>query len=417
MERKKAEKTASTSALEQNRLLYTNAITNPKRRTTYANKKVSKEDMHQLVELARANLKDNETYIWNANINGVTVQLLTNSLHQYDFWVENWFPAPFEAKPDAVIYSVLGIPGRDSEAHFCKATKTIVFFNTDYYGQCKSWALGLADCVLRNQGIHSIHGSCVDMDGIGTLMIAPTGTGKSTHSYKLMELPASNVHSDDWVYVTYVEENGGVAEARAAISERNFYLRTDTAKDIPYLRELFRRCKTENLITRREDCENVSCLEKVAKKKFRCGFDEGEKSCFWCFPNTRAMLDPTWVVGRDRFVKVTNVKYVIFLTRDEAVPQIKRLDADETIQVLKEGRFMVLPGAGPRSDWGKMKNEPWFNPYLLDPDDHFQELSFRKLCEVADSYMVNMAKGSIEENQELIRQIALGKEVCIPQPC
>ncbi|HHT9118983.1 MAG TPA: hypothetical protein ACFYD3_00365 [Candidatus Hypogeohydataceae bacterium YC41] len=413
----KVEKTASLSAYEQNKLLYTNAITNPKRRTTTANKKVSREEMDKLVEIAKANLKDNETYLWNANINGVIVQLLTNSLHQYDFWVENWFPAPFDATPDATIYSVLGIPSRDSEAHFCKATKTIVFLNTDYYGQCKSWALGLADCVLRNKGIHSIHGSCVDIDGEGTLMIAPTGTGKSTHSYKLLELPISNVHSDDWVYVTYKEENGALVEASAAISERNFYLRTDTAKDISYLRDLFKRCKTENVVTHREECENIACLEKVAQGKFRCGFDEGDDRCFWCFPNSRAMLDPTWVVGKHRFVKVTNVKHVIFLTRDAQVLQIKRLDADETIQVLKEGRFMVLPGAGPRSDWGKMKNEPWFNPYLLDPDDEFQERSFRKLCQVADSYMVNTAKGTIVENQELIRKISLSKEACVPLPC
>ncbi len=405
------------SAYIQNRALYTNAVTHIKRRTTYANKKVTREEMGRLVEKASECLRDNETYRWNADINGVIVQLQTNSLHQYDFWVENWFPSPFDETPDAVIYSVLGVPGRDSEAHFCKATKTIVFFNTDYYGQCKSWALGLADCVLRNKGIHSIHGSCVDMQGVGILMIAPTGTGKSTHSYKLLDLPESNVHSDDWVYVDYAEENGKVMDARAAISERNFYLRTDIAKEIPRLRELFKRCKTENVITRREDCERTSSMDNAKMGKFRCGFDEGDDCCLWCFPNSRAMLDPTWVVGRDRFVKVTNIRHVIFLTRDDAMPQTKKLDEDETVKILKEGRFMVLPGAGPRSEWGKMRNEPWFNPYLLDPDDEFQENSFRKLCQVADSYMVNTAKGSVEENQEIIRSIALSKELCIPQPC
>jgi hypothetical protein len=43
----------------------------------------------------------------------------------------------------------------------------------------------------------------VEKDGQGILYIAPTGTGKSTSSYGVMEFPATRFHSDDWVYIRY----------------------------------------------------------------------------------------------------------------------------------------------------------------------------------------------------------------------
>ena len=45
---------------------------------------------------------------WNANINGVIVQLRTNVSHLNDFWIENWYPAQLEAdlEPHSIIYAV-----------------------------------------------------------------------------------------------------------------------------------------------------------------------------------------------------------------------------------------------------------------------------------------------------------------------
>ncbi|MBI4277120.1 MAG: hypothetical protein HY660_01585, partial [Armatimonadetes bacterium] len=71
----------------------------------------------------------------------------------------------------------------------------------------KSWVLGAVGRVLAEEhGIHSIHGACVEKDGAGILYIAPTGTGKSTSSYGLIESPRTRFHSDDWVYVRYTFE-------------------------------------------------------------------------------------------------------------------------------------------------------------------------------------------------------------------
>jgi hypothetical protein len=64
--------------------------------------------------------------------------------------------------------------------------------------------LGAVGRILAAEyGIHSIHGACVEKAGKGVLYIAPTGTGKTTSSYGLMNYPRTRFHSDDWVYVRY----------------------------------------------------------------------------------------------------------------------------------------------------------------------------------------------------------------------
>src|SRR5439155_19849507 len=89
-------------------------------------------------------------------------------------------------------------------AYYSRKNDTVVFFNTSYYGQLKSWVLGAVGRKLAvDYGIHSIHGAVVTKDGKGVLYIAPTGTGKSTSTYGLMEFPNTRFHSDDWVYVRY----------------------------------------------------------------------------------------------------------------------------------------------------------------------------------------------------------------------
>src|SRR2546425_520151 len=75
---------------------------------------------------------------------------------------------------------------------------------TSYYGQLKSWVLGAVGRKLAVEyGIHSVHGAVVTKDRKGILYIAPTGTGKSTSTYGVMEFPNTRFHSDDWVYVRY----------------------------------------------------------------------------------------------------------------------------------------------------------------------------------------------------------------------
>ncbi len=146
-------------------------------------------------------------------IHGIRVRATTNSLHLHDFWVDNWYgleewerltgQAPPSA-PHIHVYALTGVKSEEQAAYYSRHHNTIIFFNTSYYGQLKSWVLGAVGRILAAEwGIHSIHGSCVEKAGSGVLYIAPTGTGKSTSSYGLMTHPKTRFHSDDWVYVRY----------------------------------------------------------------------------------------------------------------------------------------------------------------------------------------------------------------------
>jgi hypothetical protein len=148
-------------------------------------------------------------------VHGIRVRAHTNSDHLIDFWVDNWFDpdewkqatgrtAP--AEPQVMVYAFGGVSEQAEAAYYSRKNNAVIFFNTSYYGQLKSWVLGAVGRVLADEyGIHSLHGAAVELSGQkGVLYIAPTGTGKSTSSYGLMKYPNTRFHSDDWVYVRYV---------------------------------------------------------------------------------------------------------------------------------------------------------------------------------------------------------------------
>lgn len=194
-------------------------ITGTKTRTAVHDKGVDRQEGRRdaLVTAAVAHLTrragQEALYRHDVIIHGVRVRATTNSPHLYDFWVDNWY-SPEEWRvitgqlpprdPQVTVYALGGVGDQPEAAHYSRKTNTIVFFNTAYYGQLKSWVLGAVGRVLAEEyGIHSIHGACVEKDGRGVLYIAPTGTGKSTSSYGLMAFPRTRFHSDDWVYVRY----------------------------------------------------------------------------------------------------------------------------------------------------------------------------------------------------------------------
>jgi len=174
-------------------------------------------------------------FIRDAVIHGVRVRCFTNSPHLEEFWRLNWFdaaewaaltgqPAPW--RPGVRIYAFAGPNGQGGApaAYYSRRESTVVFFNTAYYGQLKSWVLGAVGRLLADtEGVHSIHGAAVKHGQSGVLFIAPTGTGKSTSSYGLMTdgletwgPGSARFHSDDWVYVRYFfpTRQGGLVAPR-----------------------------------------------------------------------------------------------------------------------------------------------------------------------------------------------------------
>jgi hypothetical protein len=153
------------------------------------------------------------THSHDVVIHGLRVRAITNSEHLIGYWKDNWYGVdewqritgkkPAET-PDVLVVALGRVPSEAEAAYYSRQNDAVIFFNTSYYGQLKSWVLGAVGRKLAVEyGIHSIHGAVVTKDGKGILYIAPTGTGKSTSTYGVMEFAGTRFHSDDWVYVRY----------------------------------------------------------------------------------------------------------------------------------------------------------------------------------------------------------------------
>jgi hypothetical protein len=194
-----------------------NTITRTKGRTLVHDKTVDKKP--GLFKRLLANAFEHvatakeTTYSHDVVIHGLRVRAITNSEHLYGYWKDNWYGVdewqritgqkPAES-PDVLVVALGRVPSESEAAYYSRQNDTVIFFNTSYYGQLKSWVLGAVGRKLAVEyGIHSIHGAVVTKDGKGILYIAPTGTGKSTSTYGVMEFPGTRFHSDDWVYVRY----------------------------------------------------------------------------------------------------------------------------------------------------------------------------------------------------------------------
>jgi hypothetical protein len=349
---------------------------------------ISKEKRNSLVADAEQTLGDIR-YGWKASIDNFCMQLETNSPHLYEFWIENWFGEKRDARSHGRIYAVLD-PDFDEgrpHAYYNPQTKTAVIYNTEYYGQCKSWALGIVCDIAEDQhDIHSIHGSCVEINGQGVVLIAPTGTGKSTHSYALLKMKGARIHSDDWLYVRFI------GRASAEISERKFYLRTNIVRVFPEIRPLLNRCKLENVKTLTES--EIDHLRKA-------GINENQLrkmaiDSYIAHEYSRAMLDPRWIAGSYKFVDTTRVKKVILLERDRNNPEIARkMEVEEAVDYLE-----------------KHPKEQYLNPYLIvrTPEKIIVRNNFfRRLFQFAPPYLVNTCD-PVDKVQRAIRQIVKEKE-------
>jgi hypothetical protein len=194
-----------------------NTITRTKGRTLVHDKTVDQKPglfrrllANAFEHLARAK---ETTYAHDVVIHGLRVRAITNSEHLHGYWKDNWYGVdewqritghkPAES-PDVLVVALGRVPSESEAAYYSRQNDTVIFFNTSYYGQLKSWVLGAVGRKLAVEyGVHSIHGAVVTKDGRGILYIAPTGTGKSTSTYGVMEFPGTRFHSDDWVYVRY----------------------------------------------------------------------------------------------------------------------------------------------------------------------------------------------------------------------
>jgi ATP-dependent phosphoenolpyruvate carboxykinase len=230
----------------------------------------------------------------------------------------------------------------------------------------------------KERNTHSIHGACVDVRGKGVIIVAPTGTGKTTQAFKLMELPGGRIVGDDWVYIDH-NEGSRLGYLLGRQPERSLYMRTETQLAKPRLRKIFDESKCENIVTEKEKCEFTEGQSGCKITGARCVFDDDFDRCYYAFGNSRALVPREKIFGQDKVADEARVRMLVLLRRDEKNPAEVKLGAKEAIEVLRKGDYMIRPGAGPKETWGKISSEPWYNPYLLHLDHEKQAQFFRDM--------------------------------------
>ena len=389
-----------------------NNYTTQSRARVKGKKDTPESEFLPLLEKAQTALNASGFTSLKANLNGVTVELSTNSAHQAEFWGHNWWRADDSSTPKARIFAANGVEGVEPSAYYCSPLKTAVFVNTEYYGQCKSWALGMAAAVLeKEENTLSIHGATALYKGKGVVIIAPTGTGKTTQSFRIFMNDGGKICGDDWAYVRFPDDHG--ADARKPLiarqPERALYMRSESQRELDWLRDIFDRSMSENVVMEKEECEYPTGETGCSLTSGRCVFDEGKHWCYYAFGNSRVLVRREDLLGPGKVADEVPINLVVLLRRDDHSPAEVRLTPDQAIGVLRKGEYMVLPGAGPKEKWGTMSYEPWYNPYLLEPNDEHQASFFRRMFEQWKVPCVILNTG-VEGVQESHRRILAALE-------
>jgi aspartate/methionine/tyrosine aminotransferase len=377
------------------RVALQNVMTEP-RENTEAETEISVDERDALVQEAEAALPFDRYFEWNANINGIIIQLRTNVPHLYDFWVENWYPAQLESdlEPHGIIYAVENVAGRKPYAYYSPDMKTAVLFNTSYYGQVRSWALAMvAHASERLLDVHGIRAACLDFNGDGLALIGPKGLKRGSTFVRLLEDDDARFLTNDWTFVRY-RGNEAVADA----PERKFYFKTAIAKKFPRYGRIFDRSKCENVATSRADWTNMKELVD------ECPLDMGEPYCYWGSEDSRAMVDPAWINGPQRYVKRTRLKTIALLGYEPNTPAVEKLSEADALEYISAGNYRV-PEEGGLSPF---KTQPFFNPYILamsaDQED-LQRRNFHQLFRVTGVYKINVAAIPPEALRARIRDL------------
>ena len=281
-------------------------------------------------------------YEERADIYGCCIKLLTDSKYVKERWEENFYPMSAHVRSHGRII-VVEEKNEKQRVLYDPLSKTAFLINVDYYGWVKSIALSIAGDILEDgHGINSVHGACVDLDGQGVCLIAPSGTGKTTHTYGLLRLNGVRVISDDWFFVRFMAE-----QAVAFSSEKNSYIQADIA-------EVWGEYK--KLVDKAE-------------------FDS----------KGRAVVNVRWVVGKGKVLPMTTLKKAILLKRD---PQdktiVSRLSLDEATSYIESVDFC--------------------NPHMLVKDERKMNLRrqfFKEFFTPLETYIVNTSAPVLEAHRTI----------------
>jgi hypothetical protein len=250
---------------------------------------ITPEEKEQLFE----HYKNRLLYTNKAEVYGCCIKLLTDSEKIKDEWEDNFYTMSENTRSHGRLVVLQDTTLAANTVKYDAYTKTAFLLNVDYYGWIKSIALAVAGDVLEDEHrIYSVHGAAIDVGSVGVSIIAPSGTGKTTHSWGLLRLSAARLVSDDWYFVRLSSR-----EPLAFGSEKNCYIQADIGK----------------------------IWNEYERLVDKASFDS----------KGRAVVNVRWIVGAGGVIPMTTMKKVILLKRD---PQdsiiVKPLATQEALDYL-----------------------------------------------------------------------------------
>ena len=290
---------------------------------------------------------DRYLYTRKANVYGCCIKLLTELEDEKERWDDNFYTTDENLRSHGRLIVLKDKSGK-LDVKYDPYTKTAFLTNVDYYGWIKSIALALAGDVLEDEHeIYSVHGAAIDVNGVGVSLIAPPGTGKTTHSWGLLRLKGARLVTDDWFFVRLFDRG-----PQAFGSEKNCYVEADIGKI-------------------------WGEYEKIIEK---ARFDQ----------KGRAIVNVRWIVGRGGFIPMTTLQKVILLKREAGDKKVvRKISASEGLEYLLVHDFC--------------------NPHQLVRDERKKNLRknfFKRLFEQTEVYLVNTVKPPLETHRAIAKLIS-----------
>jgi len=247
-----------------------------------------------------------------SDIYGCCIKLLTDDEGLKRIWEDNFYVMSENIRSHGRLVAVHD-PTRGTEVLYEPLTRTAFAFNLDYYGWIKSVALAIAGDILEDEhSIYSVHGAAIDLEGRGVAIIAPSKTGKTTHSWGLLRLPEARLITDDWFFVRLSDKRHLVFG-----SEKNCYVEGSIAGTWPEFRPLVDQAKLDG--------------------------------------QERGVMNVRWIIGNTGVLPMTSLHTVILLHRDEmektmtqslapndALEYLERHDFCNPHQLVRDGRKHAL---------------------------------------------------------------------------
>lgn len=304
---------------------------------------ISADEKHRLY----SELMKSPLFTRKANIYGCCIKFLTGNKSDVDIWTDNFYSADENNRSHGRLLAMED-PSQPLSVKYDPLTKTAFAYNFDYYGWIKSLALAITGDLLEDaHDIHSVHGAALDVNGSGVALIAPSGTGKTTHSWGMLRNPGVRLVADDWFFVRLYKKS-----AVAYGSEKNCYVDADLGNIWPEFREIL-----ENVVLDRRG---------------------------------RAVVNARWVVGADGVVPMTTMKKVVLLKRDPSDPSIIR-------EITKEEALNIL-----------VSND-FYNPHLLVKDKRKLDLRasfFSDLLGKTRTFMANTSETPATVQESIFKAVS-----------